>query len=115
MRKVSIEIRPDIDFGAILSRSVRYMAPYAKPTGPNSKLTHRVRSANHHWIRGRYSHTSINYLCGNSGVSHRVELKDSISYDDLMCANCQGRLEGLSEKRIGMVIKSYSPRRINNQ
>lgn len=64
-------------------------------------VIHRVRSGQHHYLSGQYTHSSVKYWCGNNGFfgsKNERQTKGEFFADapdnSIFCATCEGRAIG---------------------
>lgn len=64
---------------------------------------HRVRSGQHHYLHGEYTHSSVKYWCGNNGffgsTGRMASTKNGEFFAEgperaVYCATCEGRAIG---------------------
>jgi len=94
------------------TKSVRYALPFFKCLA--GIYYHRVRAANQHWRDGKYSHTSVEFWCGNMARLSIGRLFANVPSDGVLCATCEGRAIGagmVGARLINGRHVLYSPRR----
>lgn len=84
------------------TKSILLSLPFYKSR--SGKYFHRVRCADNHWKKGRLSHTSVHFLCGNGGfIGDKGMLYGEVPEDGVLCATCEGRAIGAGLDGIRMI------------
>lgn len=75
-----------------IAQPVDRMLPYYKSSQGGSKYVHIIRSANHHFIDGKRTHTAMEFMCGNSGFADKGQLYASLEDDMIVCRGCVSKI-----------------------
>ena len=75
------------------TKSIRLSLPFYMSR--RGKYFHRVRHADHHWKKGKLSHTSVGFWCGGGGfLGEKGKLYGEVPEDGVLCSTCEGRAIG---------------------
>jgi len=118
MTKVTLEVIEDHGWSNSHTtiKSALKSLPFYK--GRRGIYFHRVRRIQQYWSDGRYSHSAVDFWCGNSGglgMGRRQGfLAAEIPDDGVLCATCEGRAIGagqLGARTINGKPVMYSPQK----